>query len=94
MEALLMSIPWQGFGWGGLALLVVLMVIRGDLVTRRENRESIELREDVIRRERLIADRAMMALRVLASEHGTTADKVLSALPVPKEDDAAGGDDA
>lgn len=87
MDALLTSVPWPGLGWGGLIFLVILGFIRGDIVTRREHEGAIRLRENSVRRERAIADQAMSALRVLATEHGTTADKVLSALPVAPDDE-------
>lgn len=87
MDAILTSIPWSGFGWAGLIFATVLGLIRGDIVTRREHATALASRDETIRREREIADRSMAALRLLAEEHGTTTDRILSALPVPKEED-------
>lgn len=87
MDAILTAVPWSGLGWGGLIFAVVLGIIRGDVVSRRENETSIAVRDDIIQRERALTDRAMSALRLLAAEYGTTADKVLSALPTDEEDD-------
>ena len=87
MDALLTSVPWSGLGWGALIFVTVLGVIRGDIVTRREHNTALSARDETIRREREIADRSMAALRLLAEEHGTTTDRILSALPVPKEED-------
>ena len=74
-------IPWSGLGWGGLIFAAVLALIRGDLVPRRTHENALASRDDIIRRERVMSDRTMSALRLLAAEYGTTADKVLNALP-------------
>lgn len=74
-------VPWSGLGWGGLIFAAVLALIRGDLVPRRTHDSALAGRDDIIQRERALTDRAMSALRLLAAEYGTTADKVLSALP-------------
>lgn len=81
MDALLAAVPWSGLGWGGLIFAAVLFIIRGDLVPRSTHEDALEARDDIIRRERALTDRAMSALRLVATEYGTTADKVLSALP-------------
>ena len=81
MDALLSSVPWSGLGWGGLIFAAVLALIRGDLVPRRTHENALAARDDIIRRERVMSDRTMSALRLLAAEYGTTADKVLNALP-------------
>ena len=86
MDAILTSIPWSGFGWAGLIFATVLGLIRGDIVTRRENVTALRARDETIQRERQIADRSMAALRLLAEEHGTTTDRILSALPVAAEE--------
>lgn len=88
MDALAM-IPWSGLGWGGLIFAAVLALIRGELVPRRTHENALASRDDIIRRERALTDRAMSALRLVSSEYGTTADKVLSALPTDE-----GADDA
>ena len=74
-------VPWSGLGWGGLIFAAVLALIRGDLVPRRTHESQLASRDDIIQRERAMSDRTMSALRLLAAEYGTTADKVLSALP-------------
>lgn len=90
MDAILTAVPWSGLGWGGLIFLVVLGIIRGDVVTRREHETALARLDDTIQRERAMADRTMSALQHLSHEFGTTADKVLSALPV---EDKEGSDD-
>lgn len=88
IDALLTSVPWSGLGWGGLIFAAVLALIRGDLVPRRTHESALAARDDIIQRERALTDRAMSALRLVSAEYGTTADRVLSALPVDE-----GGDD-
>lgn len=87
MDALLTSVPWPGVGWGGLIFVVVLGFINGSIVTRREHEGAIRLRENIIRRERSISDRALSALQILATEKGTTADAILSAVPLVTDDE-------
>lgn len=82
MDAILTTIPWSGLGWGGLIFAAVLALIRGELVPRRTHENALAVRDDIIQRERAMADRTMSALRLVAVEYGTTADRVLSALPV------------
>ena len=89
MDAILTTVPWSGLGWGGLIFAAVLALIRGELVPRRTHENALAVRDDIIRRERAMADRAMSALRLVSTEYGTTADKVLSALPTDE-----GADDA
>ena len=79
------SIPWSYMGPGTVLFIAILAIIRGDLVVRKNHEEALAQRDDVIRRERDIADRSMAALRLLAEEHGTTTDKILSALPVSED---------
>ena len=81
MDAILTAVPWSGLGWGGLIFAAVLALIRGDLVPRRTHESALASRDDIIQRERAMSDRTMSALRLLAAEYGTTADKVLNALP-------------
>lgn len=88
MDALT-GIPWSGLGWGGLIFAAVFALIRGELVPRSTHENALASRDDIIRRERALTDRAMSALRLVSSEYGTTADKVLSALPTDE-----GADDA
>lgn len=81
MDAILTAVPWSGLGWGGLIFAAVLALIRGDLVPRRTHESALASRDDIIQRERAMSDQTMSALRLLAAEYGTTADKVLNALP-------------
>lgn len=81
MDAILTAVPWSGLGWGGLIFAAVLALIRGDLVPRKTHESALASRDDIIQRERVMSDRAMGALRLLATEYGTTTDKVLNALP-------------
>ena len=37
----LQLVPWQGIGWGGIVMLVVLLIIRGDLVPRKYYEEAL-----------------------------------------------------
>lgn len=85
METLLTSIPWSNLGAGSVLFFAILAIIRGDLVTRREHESVVSLHRNVAARERANADQAMSALRLLANEHGTTTDKILSALPIDPE---------
>lgn len=82
----MVAVPWSYLGPGTVLFIAILAIIRGDLVVRKNHEEALAQRDDVIRRERDIADRSMDALRLLATEHGTTTDKILSALPVAPED--------
>lgn len=81
MDAILTNVPWGNLGAGTVLLFAILAIIRGDLVTRREHETALARLEDTIRRERALTDRAMSALRLVSAEYGTTADRVLSALP-------------
>ena len=81
MDAILTAVPWGNLGAGTVLLFAILAIIRGDLVTRREHETALERLDDTIQRERAMSDRTMSALRLLAAEYGTTADKVLSSLP-------------
>lgn len=81
MEALISDVPWSYLGPGSVLFIAILGIIRGDLVTRREHESVVSLHKDVARRERANADRAMSALRLLADEHATTTDKLISSLP-------------
>ena len=87
MDAILTNVPWGNLGAGTVLLFAILAIIRGDLVTRREHETALAIRDETIQRERAMADRNMSALRLVAIEYGTTADKVLSALPVDEGDD-------
>lgn len=87
MDAILTTVPWGNLGAGTVLLFAILAIIRGDLVTRREHETALERLDDTIQRERAMADRNMAALQRLSHDFGTTADKVLSALPVDEGDD-------
>lgn len=88
LDVLLTSVPWAGLGWGAIILIAVREVFKGDIVPGKTHREALAQRDEVIRRERHMADRLMSALQLLATEHGTTTDKILSSLPLVE-----GGDD-
>lgn len=81
----MVAIPWSYIGPGTVLFLAIVAIIKGDLVVRKSHEEALKQRDDVIERERSISDRTMAALRLLASEHGTTTDKILSALPIADE---------
>lgn len=85
MEALLTDVPWETLGPPGVLLLAVLLIIRGDLVPRRTHESIIESKDEALNVERRNSAELRTALRVLAVEHGTTTDKVLSSLPTPEE---------
>lgn len=82
MDELLTQVPWPYLGPGSVLFIAILAVIRGDLVPRRTHEQITALLQQRADREANNADRAMAALTSLAHEHGTTADKVLQALPV------------
>lgn len=84
------AVPWAGLGWGGLIFAAVLALIRGDLVPRRTHDDIVDTYREATDAERQASSELRDALRILAEEYGTTADKVLSALPVDRE----GADDA
>ena len=86
MDMLLTGIPWSYLGPGTVLLVAILAIIRGDLVPRRQHEEVIGLHKRNADRERAIATQALSALNVLAREHGTTTDKILSALPIDDEE--------
>ena len=86
------AIPWSYLGPGSVLFIAIIAIIRGDLVVRKSHEEALRQRDDVIDRERSIADRTMAALRLLADEHGTTTDKILSALPIADEQVDDNGD--
>ena len=69
---------------GLLVAVAVLLIFRGELVTRKSYDEMRTILHESLQVERAAHDRAMTALSVLLLEHGTTMDKVLSSLPVPK----------
>lgn len=89
MDALLTGIPWSGLGWGGLIFAAVLALIRGDLVPRRTHDSIVSTYQEATDAERQASSELRAALRLIAEEYGTTADKVLSALPVPEDGDDA-----
>lgn len=39
MDNVLSLIPWQGLGWGGLIFFAVLLIMRGDIVSRKVHEE-------------------------------------------------------
>ncbi len=86
MDMLLTAIPWSYLGPGTVLLVAILAIIRGDLVPRRQHEEVIRLHQQAAERERSTATQALSALSLLAREHGTTTDKILSALPVDPDD--------
>lgn len=44
---LLSSLPWQGFGWGGIIFVGLILIMRGDLVPRKFHEERVAaIRED------------------------------------------------
>ncbi|QGX08240.1 hypothetical protein EEW87_16340 [Janibacter melonis] len=88
MDLILSSVPWSGLGWGGLIFLAVLLIIRGDLVPRRVHESIVSTYKETIGDLRDANRDLRRALEHLANEHGTTADKVLLALPVVGTEDS------
>ncbi|MEX1908627.1 hypothetical protein L6241_10040 [Janibacter sp. Y6] len=90
MDDVLTQLPWGSLGTTSvivisvLALLrvSVLAIIRGELVPARTvEKTEADLRES-LRLERVRNDQPSRALSVLALNYGTTADKVLTSLPL------------
>lgn len=79
------TVPWETIGPPGILLLAVLLIIRGDLVPRRTHESIVESKDKALDVERRNSAELRTALRVLAVEHGTTTDKVLSSLPTREE---------
>lgn len=84
MEALLTSIPWAGFGWGGLIVLVILMVIRGDLIPKGTHEQIVNDLRESLAIERKNNEKLAGALGLLADQYGTTTDKLFQALPLAR----------
>ena len=87
MTDVLAAVPWSGLGWGGLIFAAVLALIRGDLVPRRTHDAIVATYREGLDAERQSSCELRAALRLVATEYGTTADKVLSSLPVPEGGD-------
>lgn len=81
MDAILTTVPWGGLGWGGLIFVAILSVIRGDLVPRRTHDAIVDGLRETVAIERDRNDRLTRVAEALTREHGTTVDRVLSALP-------------
>ena len=71
-----------------LLALAFLLLMRGDLVTRKVHEEAVSYFKEALTLEREAHKRSQSALNILLVEHGTTTEKVLNALPSP-----AGGDE-
>lgn len=85
MDALLTGVPWQSLGPGGVLVLAVLLIIRGDLVPRKTHETIVAYHRESNAHLRASNARLEGALSRLADEHGTTTDRVLNALPRQEE---------
>ena len=81
MEQLLSSLPVGTLGAGGLLTLVILFIIRGDLITRKNHEEIVALHKNAADVQSSRADKAEGLVNDYLKEIGTTVDKTLSSLP-------------
>lgn len=89
MDTLLNVLPWETIGPSGVLLFVVVYIMRtvsrGDWVPRSTHDSIVSMQKETLAMERLANAELRAALRIVAIEHGTTTDKVLSALPLLAE---------
>ena len=89
MDEILTTVPWGGLGWGGLIFVAILAVIRGDLVPRRTHDAIVDGLRETVAIEREGNAHLIRVAEALTREHGTTVDRVLSALPATEGDNNA-----
>lgn len=84
LEDALGAIPFQSIGLGSIVTLVILLIIRGDIVTRKQHDEVRADRDDW---KRIALELMDVNTKTVKAAETTTA--VLEALPRPSREDPA-----
>ena len=82
VEDVIAAVPFQSIGLGGIVTLVILLIIRGDIVTRKQHDEVRADRDDW---KRIALE--LMDVNTKAVKAAETTTAVLDALPRPSREE-------
>lgn len=84
-EALLTALPWSNLGWATIIVLVVLLILRGDLVTRKVHEDMVNVWKEAYDKQEQRGDVLEEALDKLTDGMDTVV-RIVQALPSAEEE--------
>ena len=85
LESIITSLPWPNLGWATIIVFIIVLILRGELVTRKVHEDMVNLWKDAYDKQLQRGELLENSVDKL-TEGMEAVVKVVEALPAPRKE--------